>query len=245
MSVTKESIVLDLDFHCTSASTNSLGRRKIKFDANSPPVIAGDLINKIEEEIQIPATAMTLQIHSVPLRRHTDDLKWFKLRTGDTVTVHYYSDSDCKEVNECIDLLGMILLELQNYIASTSADRQLQFPLTTANGISMFHSVCISKWLDPRSYANKVDFIHREGLQIISKILQCIAEVEKKPYKPSVLYSLLSIENSLLDCLWDLTEDDYIREQVTKSGGVDNCLNILNLSRSHTRIVKALGVIAK
>lgn len=224
----------------------------IKFDPSVPPTKTSDIISKLEDTLDIPGSAMSLEMNSLVLKEE-DHLDSLKLRSGDTITVKYYSVANCSKVNECLDAMQSIKGKLEEWEKGDYRVSSLR--ITRQEGLINDYAIDLfSKWTDPHNYANKVHFITRDGLRLIVDILRLISDVPT--YRLPI--ELQIIEIGLLSCLVNIAEDGHIRRLVIASGAIERCVKTLlryPIQCQHPQtncdniikfiILESLGVLAK
>ena len=249
-----EDILFYLYFKCTSSEEGSDGipkRGTLQFRPSSPPTTVGDLILKIEETMEIPESLVKLERNSTILdvRTRLDDLR---VRTGDSFVVHYYSKADCQIISECIDWMK----ELSGYLQRWSASIYMNLDMSSIRDTHLLQTVGFNlfvPWLDSRSYANKLYFISKGGLDILSEIMN----ISQKVQMGNLPSKMQSFETQMLLILWNITEDAPIRRAVVQCDGIEICrrallrvavkpYTVMSCNDSTKEIVEmSLGVISK
>ena len=215
------SLVFNIDLHCTSNSKALTERCSLKLA--SLPSTVNELMCKIEEALEIPESMLRLEIDSdVPLKRG-DGLEGLKLRNGDVFVARYYSRADCREINACVEWITQLLDNLRTMTNSMGIIGYFACPIQGFECLEELCTIHFSPWQDPRKYANKIHFISRNGLSLISDLMQllAVATIDQLDHGMQV------VERALLDNLWSITEDDFIRQAVVRSGAVENCIKTL------------------
>ena len=180
-----------------------------------------DLTRKIEETMEIPQSLVKLELNSAILdvRMSLDELR---VRTGDTFIVHYYSIADCRVINECIAWMRELLLHLRKW-KENSCSHLDPNQIKDTNYLQMLGIDLFSPWLDPKSYANKLYFISKDGLALVSEAMSILLEVPLA----SIPTTLQRFEMEILLMLWNITEDTPTRKAVVQSDGIEICKRAL------------------
>ena len=212
----EEEITLNLDLRCSSEPSDVHNRKTITFAPSSPDYLVGDLTRKIEEVLEIPESSMKLELNSAILQS-SNGLDELNLRSEDTIIVYYYSKADCREIRHCTEWLVQLHERLGRWQDSGYAS-DLDYPRKEeCLGILGFD--LFLPWLMPQKYANKLYFISKDGLTLVTRLLDIILAVPQS----NLPLQLLKIEGQLLVILWNITEDAQIRRAVVAAGGIQSC----------------------
>ena len=214
----EEVITFNVDFHCISNSNESLAHQTLTI---KPSCKVSDMARIIEEAAEIPESQMRLEMNSVVLGRNKS-LKELSMRSGDTLVVYYYARADCREIIKCIQWMENLLAWLENWNWEDCG-----VPVNANAIIDCLQELSFayfSPWLAPTKYINKLYFISKDGLTLITKIMNILLDIPADWLD----HELQLIESSTLGILWNITENEYILKAVAKSGGVEVCIRALS-----------------
>ena len=136
--------------------------------------------------------------------------------------VHYYSIADCRVINECIGWMRGLLLHLRKW---KEADSYSHFDAYGISDTSCLHKLAMifSPWLDPKSYANKIHFIAKDGLTLVSEVMSILSKIPLVDLPTKLQH----IEMQMLCSLWNFTENAHTRKAVVQSDGIEICKRAL------------------
>lgn len=165
-------VQLTCHLHCQVDNTTEV--RTLLFP--SLPTLVMDLKEKVGEEFSIPYCIQTLSYNSEVLP-DTTLISMTRMRSGDTVDIHYPARGDCQEVEEVNSWLRSLALAYTDYELSEDEIDQivhdgLRSGLDSALGYNLF------EWLIPRTMVNKIYFEDSGGLSLLFRVYQIIFQRE-------------------------------------------------------------------
>ena len=219
---TEKDVVFHLEFRCTSNAEDPKwinSRGTISFSSCSPPSRVSDLTRRIEETMEIPEMLVKLEKDSAILNVKAS-LEELRVRAEDKFIVHYYSKAECKAINDCIDWMR----ELLSHLRTLQEDQYLDINnITNTHHLQLLGFDLFLPWLDSQKYANKLYFISKDGLIILSQIMSILLDIPLA-YLPA---KLQRYETEMLVILWNITEDTLIRRAVVETQGIEICTRAL------------------
>ncbi len=219
----EELIRFNVDFYCTSDANQSLPQHTLNM---RPSCKVSDVAREIEKSMEIPESQIKLKLNSAVLGRNAS-LKDLSVRNGDTLMVYYYARADCQRINECIEWMEGFLQWLEKWREMVyDINLMMLNLLPPISGEQCLKDLCFtyfSPWFLPPQYANKLYFIAKDGLILVTKIMDILLSIP-----PDMLEDQLQqIEASTLGILWNITEDKYIGRTVVRAGGIETCTRAL------------------
>ena len=217
------SFTFHLTFKCTSSNESSKKLKEATIITLASTV--EELKQKIEDEYQIPSCVQTLYWQSVFLRP-SSKLYDIGLRNGDTITVKYHSQCECKEVLASIQWLSSIVSEIKSKGVPTLTNRVNihQFDLssieTYLKNLSFVH---FHPWLRPDKYVNKIFFHEHGGLQLISSLFELLLSVKWDSLELDAKFCLVLLQY----VLWNFGESFMLRKQMYQHGVLTMCMKCL------------------
>ncbi len=213
-----ETVSYRFDLCCTGDPTRVRETKRIDFTA-SVPCTVGDLTREIEERFEIPATLAKLELNSVILSNDETSLDTLRISKEDTFIVRYYHEADCRKINECLKGMSLLLCLMGKWKESKYDN---QFKPNHSDFISQ--DGVFLPWLHPKTYASKLYFIAKGGLELMFKILHIRLEA------PTYVIGQMefgSIVHRMLVMLCRIGEDDVTRRAIVQVGGVETCRKVL------------------
>lgn len=222
-STSTKSVTLKLVLKCTDTRSESV--REINLP--TLPLTTGELKTAIENSCNVPACVQDLSFESHPLCGR-DDVKLARIRNGDTITVRYLAEGDCKEVVEVISWMGIILaiLKQENPTIYRGMSESLNDLVTHAIEFEHIENLAFNyffPWLDAKKYANKLHFVNNGGLEIIMELYSLL---QRESWGVCIL-KMKYLEYGILRVLWNLSESFALRRAIIRLGGLDMCMRSL------------------
>ena len=216
-------VTLQLILKCTGTSSESV--REIILPAL--PSTTEELKSAIESSCNVPACVQDLNFESHPLHGR-DDVKLARIRGGDTITVRYLAEGDCKEVVEVTSCMGIILaiLKQENPTIFRGISESLNDLVTHAIEFELIENLAFDyffPWLDPKKYANKLHFVSIGGLDIIMELYSLL---QRERWGVCIL-KMKYLEYGILRVLWNLSETFALRRAIIRLGGLEMCMRSL------------------
>lgn len=252
MMIDQEIQEISLELRCSSRPAETVKRKTVEFHSPSLPRTVGDLTRKIEEEFEIPAFLVKLELNSATLRSE-DSLKELRVRNGDTFVARYYSEAECVDIASCIEWLEQLLKWVVDWRDSNHS-LALNFPQKEHLLYTLSFDLFLP-WFDPLKIANKFYFISKNGLILIRSVVDIVLNVPPTEM-PLRLFSMIEL---LLNCFWNMTEPgmDIIDHTIVQCGAVQSCTKALlqlpvysstsieAITFNRKTIESSLGVLAK
>ena len=230
----EDKAVLNVLLNCEL--TKSSETKQVHFQ--SLPTTPLEIKKKIEEDFSIPSCVQTLHYQSMILK-DSDQLQHTHFRSGDTLTVDYPIEGECKMVQNVIQWMREILDLLQILDKAsplTDEKKEDDLILSTLSKIKRLtiagdtdgtlDALFIGMWKNMKEYVNKLYFHQKGGLEVLMKIYYLLVSNE---------WGDLGIHDHLLDleyhCVGALTNYmgsfAFSRRQVMKLGGLETFLKSL------------------
>ena len=232
----EDQVVLNVLLNCEETKLSET--KQVHFQ--SLPITPLEIKKKIEEDFSIPSCVQTLHYQSMILK-DSDQLPHTHFRSGDTVTVDYPIEGECKMVRNVIQWMREILDLLQildEAYPLSGEEREDDLILSTVRKIERLTTVgdtdgtldalymgMFYPWKNMKKYVNKLYFHQKGGLEVLIKTYNLLVSNE---------WGDLGIDDHLLDlehhCVGSLT--NYVASfalscQVMKLGGLETFLKSL------------------
>ena len=214
-----EPVAYRFDLCCTSDPTRAKETKRIDF-TDSVPCTVGDLKRELEERLEIPATLAKLKLNSVILNNDGTSLDTLRICKEETFIVHYYHEADCRKINACLKRMSQLLGSMEKWKESKYEN---QFKPSHSDFIS--EPDIFLPWLNPKTYANKLYFIAKGGLELIMKILRI--RLEAPTYVIIGQMEFGSVIQVMLAMISRIGENDVTRQAIVQVGGVETCRKVL------------------
>ena len=232
----KDTVLFNVILNCEV--TKSSETKQLHFE--SPPTTFLEIKKRIEEIFSIPSCIQTLCYQSVILK-DSDELQHTHFRSGDTFTVDYQIEGNCKRVETVIKWLREILelfqiLKENDSLPDEEKDPSLSSHLCKLEDLILTEEKdrtigdlilqLFSPWEDERTYVNKLHFHHEGGLDVLMKVYGLLVSKE---------WGGLGVHSELhlyMECLCSQAVTGYMQtfplcRQVIKVGGLEICLKTL------------------
>ena len=217
------SVTLNLLLKCTDT------RSEREKEINLPvlPSTTEELKAAIERWCNVPSCVQHLSFESHPLSDR-EDVRRACVRSGDTITVRYLADGDCKEVVDIISWMGVVLavLKTENPSVARGMSGHLNDLVTSAIEAEYIENLAFNyffPWLDAKKYANKLHFVSNGGLDIM---MELYALLQREPWGRCQL-KMKYLEYGILRVLWNLSETFALRRAIVRLGGLEMCMQSL------------------
>lgn len=220
---TNGTITLNLLLKCTDTLTVSV--KEISLPAL--PSTTEELKSAIESSCNVPSCVQDLSFESHPLS-DGDDVRRARIRSGDTITVRYLAEGDCKEVVGIISWMGVVLavLRVENPSITRGMSEHLNDLVTSAIELEYIENLAFEyffPWLDAKKYANKLHFVSNGGLDIMMEIYSLL----HRERWGRCLLKMKYLEYGILRVLWNLSETFALRRAIVHLGGLELCMRSL------------------
>lgn len=218
----EESVEFHLQLNCTSrkASENKT------LTLSSFPASVLELKKAIEAKFSIPACVQSVSYQLAPLT-NKDSLKKNCIRSGDTLSISYLCEAECRLIDEVIKWLRSSSLAVR--CGGASADELIWRGIHA--GYLETLPIELFDWLSPKAYSNKLYFESVGGLTVLVNLYRYLAgrKWEKMPplFKCLESFSIQSIGN--------FGEDFPLRRMSLKEGVLDCVLSSVLRKRLEMR----------
>ena len=232
----EDKAVLNVLLNCEL--TKSSETKQVHFQ--SLPTTPLEIKKKIEEDFSIPSCVQTLHYQSMILK-DSDQLQHTHFRSGDTFTVDYPIEGECKMVQNVIQWMREILDLLQILDEAsplTDEEREDELILSTVSKIERLTIVgdtdgtldalfmrMFYPWKNMKKYVNKLYFHQKGGLEVLIKIYNLLVSNEWGDL--GIDDHLLDLEHHCVGALTNYVESFALSRQVMKLGGLETFLKSL------------------
>ena len=186
MAVPEDQVVLNVLLNCEVTKTSET--KQVQFQ--SLPTTPLEIKKKIEEDFSIPSCVQTLHYQSMILK-DSDQLQHTHFRSGDTVTVDYPIEAECKMAQNVIKWLRQlydVLKSIEERISSphtakdlSSICRKLKHLLLMGENDNTIETLSVSLFC-PRREEKKMmnrSYFHQEGgLEVLMKVYGILVSKE-------------------------------------------------------------------
>ena len=216
-------ITLNLLLKCTDTLTDSV--KEVNLPALPPTT--EELKSAIEGSCNVPSCVQDLSFESYPLSDR-EDVRRARIRSGDTITVRYLAEGDCKEVVGIISWMGVVLavLKTENPSVTRGMSEHLNDLVTSAIELEYIENLAFNyffPWLDAKKYANKLHFVSKGGLEIMMELYSLL----HRETWGRCLLKMKYLEYGILRVLWNLSETFPLRRAIIRLGGLEMCMQSL------------------
>jgi hypothetical protein len=232
----EDKVVLNVLLNCEE--TKSSETKQVHFQ--SFPTTPLEIKKKIEEDFSIPSCVQTLRYQSMILK-DSDQLQHTHFRSGDTFTVDYPIEAECKMVRNVIQWMREILNLLQildEAYPLSDEEQESDLILSTVRKIErltiagdtdgtldalfmgMFYPM-----KNMKKYVNKLYFHQEGGLEVLIKTYNLLVSNEWGDL--GIDDCLLDLEHHCVGALTNYIESFPLSRQVMKLGGLENFLKSL------------------
>jgi hypothetical protein len=234
MSAPGDQFVLNVFLNCEVTKTSEI--KQVHFQ--SLPTTPLEIKKKIEEDFSIPSCVQTLHYQSMILK-DSDQLQHTHFRSGDTVTVDYPIEADCKVIQNVIKWLkelSELLKSIEEVEKSSSSDEEsdqlkssnihkiITF-LLKGEGDGTVDALTRSLFFpygDKTKLMNKFYFQQECGMDMLMKIYDILVRKElSDPGLDSESQIIMYLEHTCCDAIWGYVETFSLRRQVVKLGGLE------------------------
>ena len=214
---------LNLLLKCTDTLTDSV--KEISLPAI--PSTTQELKSAIESSCNVPSCVQDLSFESHPLHDKEDVVR-ARIRSGDTITVRYLAEGDCKEVLGIISWMGVVLavLKTENPSLTRGMSEHLNDLVTSAIEQEYIENLAFEyffPWLDAKKYTNKLHFVNEGGLEIMMELYGLL----HRESWGRCLLKMKYLEYGILRVLWNLSETFPLRRAIIRLGGLELCMQSL------------------
>ena len=186
--LTEDKIVLNILLNCEQ--TKSSKAKQVHF--KSFPTTPLEIKKKIEEDFSIPLCVQTLHYQSMILK-DSDQLQHTQFRSGDTFTVDYPIEADCKMTQKVLEWLKQLYSLLESIeecilfpdeehdllLSSNFQEiRSLMMEGVHNNTIEDLSYNLFAPWTDKKKLMNKFYFRQEGGLDVLMQVYDKLVSKE-------------------------------------------------------------------
>ena len=231
MSAPEHQVVLNVLLNCEVTKTPEI--KQVQFQ--SLPTTPLEIKKKIEEDFSIPSCVQTLHYQSMILK-DSDQLQHTHFRSGDTLTVDYPTEADCKVIQNVIKWLNELLELLEEFEKCSSSDEDSDHSkfsnihkiitlLLKGDGDGTVDALTCSLFFpygDKTKLMNKFYFQQECGMDVLLKIYNVLVRKEwSDPELDTESQIIRYLEHTCCDAIWGYVETFPLRRQVVKLGGLE------------------------
>ena len=236
MDAAGDEVVLNVLLNCEH--TKSSETRQVHF--KSLPTTPLEIKKKIEEDFSIPSCVQTLHYQSMILK-DSDQLQHTHFRSGDTFTVDYPIEAECKMTKKVVKWLRELLELLKSIEESISSPNQESDNLVSSD----FHKIrslilegeadntrealtdtLFFPWEDKKTLVNLSYFHSEGGLDTLMKAYSILVSKEWGDLGiDKEFHSLLEFICCMAICRYSATLP--LRRQILQLGGLEMCTTTL------------------
>ena len=221
-----DEVLLNIVLSCEQ--TTSSGIKQVHF--KSLPTTPLEIKKKIEEDFSIPSCVQTLHYQSMILK-DSDQLQCTHFRSGDTLTVNYPIEAECKMtqnvlkwLKELYDLLKSC--DSESDVLSSSKIDTLILEGERNNTVQDLSRNLFIPWSNKRKLMNKFYFQHEGGLDILMKVYGIL--VSKEWGEHGIFEeNHIDLERTCSWAICNCIQTFPLRRQVFKLGGLEMCSTTL------------------
>ena len=213
----KETTVFHVQLKCTSRKSTDSKTLELR----TFPCSTLELKNAIEAKFSIPVCVQSLSYQLAPLT-DSDNLVEKRLRSGDSLSVSYLCEGDCKLIRDIIEWLRDVVEVIQSSEASSASTNSVIWRGTEA-GYHETLPIQLFDWLNPKAYVNKLYFDAEGGLKVLIKLYRELVNREWSTMPPLHKY----LESFSMQSIGNFGENFPLRRLTLKEGVLDLVLTSL------------------
>ena len=186
------------------------GKASVSSFVNGVPSTVADLKESVQSSFDIPKPIQKLSFEHQMLD-DSASLKEMYLREGDTISVSYDHEGDCKEIIETVQWLrslegslGLVMFPLQP-ATRDFINRGIYNRVLVKLAMDFFYP-----WFKTRTYVNKLHFIALNGFDVMAAILSKVLSASWEILEPC----LHTIVEDILLSLWNMCESPEIKKML-------------------------------
>ena len=163
------SVEFHLQLNCTSRKT----RESKRFTLDEFPGSVLDLKKAVEAQLSIPVCVQSVSYQLAPLS-DGDSLSERRIRSGDTLSISYLCEGECKLISEIIKWLRQVYAALRSN--ASHCHSLIRRGIDAGYDVSL--PIKIFEWLNPKAYVSKLYFESQGGLKVLCKLYRNLANRE-------------------------------------------------------------------
>ena len=234
--MSNEDLSLSVVLNCEE--TKSSETKQVHFQ--SLPTTPLEIKKKIEEDFSIPSCVQTLHYQSMILK-DSDQLHHTHFRSGDTFTVDYPIEGECKMVQNVIqwmiEILGLLQIIDEAYplsdeemegdliLSTLRKIKHMTIAGDTDGTLDALYMGMFYPWKNVKKYVNKLYFHQKGGLEVLIKMYTML--VSNKWEGLGIDDHLLDLEHHCAGALTNYAESFALSRQIVKLGGLETFLKSL------------------
>lgn len=197
----------ELVLHCESAATT---KAEVKFATRPSTVV--DVKRVIQEEFKVPVGCQKIFLDST-LLRDKEQLKFYRIRNGDTLHVHYNSEADVEDICDVIaymELMVFFIDLIQPTLNAEMCTAAIHRRITENVHPEKVESLAVKYFYpcsDERAKANRLLFVQSGGLDLLYRLHEGLL---KQPWCRTPI-EMQYLEHALLRVLWNFTAAFSVR----------------------------------
>ena len=179
----EDQIMLNVLLNCEE--TRSSETKQIHFQ--SLPTTPLEIKKKVEEDFSIPSCVQTLHYQSMILK-DSDQLQHTHFRSGDTFTVDYPIEGECKKVQIAIKWLKELHEVLEEILFNEKNERSMYSCMVKFDNLILedgesfrdcgLYYALFSPWTDKKKLMNKFYFYQEGGLNVLINVYSILLSRE-------------------------------------------------------------------
>lgn len=213
-----ESAVFQLQLNCTSRKSTE---NKTLTLSNFPSSTL-ELKKAIEREFSIPVCVQSVSYQLDGLSDN-DNLSEKRIRSGDTLSISYLCEGDCKILGEIMEWLRQIVAAIHSNEVDGPSRTDGLFWRGTQAGYHELLPIQLFDWLCPKAYVNKLYFEAEGGLKTLIGLYRELANSEWATMRPILKY----LESFSLQSIGNFGENFPLRRITLKQGVLNLVLTSL------------------
>ena len=227
---TEDIVVLNVLLNCEQ--TKSSERKQVHF--KSLPTTPLEIKKKIEEDFSIPSCVQTLHYQSMILK-DSDQLQHIHFRSGDTFTVDYPAEAECKRVQRVLKWLKQfyhLLKSIDECISFPGEENDLLFSSSfqeieslvmegaSDDTIEDLSYTLFAPWTDQKKLMNKFCFQQEGGLVILMKAYEILVSKEWGNFGINKEFHIF-LERICCRAVCNYAQTFPLRRQIVQLGGLE------------------------
>ena len=219
----EDQIVLNVLLNCELSKSSET--KQVHFQ--SLPTTPLEIKKNIEEDFSIPSCVQTLHYQSMILK-DSDQLQHTHFRSGDTFTVDYPIEGECKKVQIAIKWLKELHEVLEEILFNEKYSCMVKFDnLILEDGESFrdcgLYYALFSPWTDKKKLMNKFNFYQEGGLNVLINVYSILLSREW-----GAIMSLFEEFHAYLESLFAMAISRYaatlpLCRHIFQLGGLEMC----------------------
>ena len=211
--------IFNLELNCTSRKDTTCETLQV----NHFPSSVLELKEAIQFQFSIPVCVQQIA-YQFAILADGDSLKERNIRSGDTFSVSYLCEGECKYIMEIVEWIQDILKHVKIEQESNEPDIGSKTDKVIAGGMQAGHDGALTlelfDWLDAKSYVNKLFFEMVGGLTVVRSLWKKMQALQWKEMPLTFKF----LESFTAHIYANFGETVALRRVLLKCGALEMCI---------------------